>query len=45
LNLWNSGRADSFVVAACWLAAVWLFDRWIFGSVHLHRALALFDLA
>lgn len=45
LNLWNSGRADSFVVAACWLAAVWLFDRLIFGSVHFHRALALLDLA
>lgn len=45
LNLWKSGRADSFVVAACWVAAVWIFDRLIFGSVHFHRALTLFDLA
>lgn len=45
LNLWKSGRADSFVVAACWAAAIWVFDRLIFGSVHLHRALTLLDLA
>jgi membrane-bound metal-dependent hydrolase YbcI (DUF457 family) len=45
LNLWNSGRADSFVVAACWVAAAWVFDRLLFGSVHFHRALALLDLS
>lgn len=42
LNLWKSGRADSFVVVACWLGALWFCDRLIFGSVHFHRALAFF---
>lgn len=45
LNLWKSGHADSFVVAVCWLAAIWIADRLLFGSLHLHRALAFFDLA
>jgi membrane-bound metal-dependent hydrolase YbcI (DUF457 family) len=45
LNLWKSGRADSFVVVVCWLAAIWVFDRLVFGSVHFHRALALFNFS
>ncbi|WP_066338080.1 metal-dependent hydrolase [Azohydromonas lata] len=43
LKLWKSGHADSFVVAACWFAAIWIADKLLFDSLHFHRALAFFD--
>ena len=41
LNLWNSGRADSVVVALCWLSALWFSDHVVFDSAHVHQVLSL----